>query len=504
MERADAVWTPVIAESPIPLPDFGPVNLGLASGEQTATFTNGGTAHLAIGTIAVAGVNTADFDISHDGCSGRTIAPGDHCTVGVVFAPRALDARDALLIVPSNDPARGTLSLALRGTGIDSLPPAGSVTINGGAAATRRASCSLTLAALDLGGGPIRTCVSNTETCRTWTSLRSSRDWTLPAGDGTKTVRVWFRDRFGNTSAPHVASIVLDGARPADGAVAVARGDARLTLDWNGFADAGSGIAGYRVAFKRGSSAPSSCSDGTRLASAGMATSLVHAGLRNGTTYSYRVCAADAAGNVSAGATGRGRPVPETNPPTGTVTINGGAPTARSTQATLSLTLHPGDPADGAIRICVSNTPVCGSWQPFTATRSWTLAGGDGVKTVSVWFRDQWGNTSAPHSDTILLDTAAPTNGTVTATPGDTRITLDWSGFADTGSGIAGYRAVFQKGGAPSSCGSGSPVPGYDGTATTLAHDGLANGALYGYRICALDAAGNRSPGGTVTGRPAP
>ena len=113
---------------------------------------------------------------------------------------------------------------------------------------------------------------------------------------------------------------------------------------------------------------------------------------------------------------------------------------------------------------------------------------------MNVWFRDELGKdtSAAPYSDTILLDTTAPANGKVTAVPGNKKLTLNWSGFTDNmpGSGITGYRAVYQIGSsAPSSCSAGTPVPGYVSPATTLVHTGLVNGTTYGYRVCAIDAA---------------
>ena len=232
---------------------------------------------------------------------------------------------------------------------------------------------------------------------------------------------------------------------------------------------------------------------------------LVHTGLVNGTSYGYRICAVDAAGNVSTGATVIGTPVPETTPPSGTVTINGGAAATRSTAVTLTLTAAD---ASVPIQMCISNTASCESWawEAFAGTKSWWLAGWSGTQTVNVWYRDRWGNTSAaPVSDTIVIDTTAPANGTVTAAPGDTQLTLNWSGFTDAGgSGITGYQAVYQGGSAPWACSAGTPVPGYAGTATTLVHTGLVNGTSYGYRICAIDAAGNVSTGATVIGTPVP
>jgi hypothetical protein len=191
----------------------------------------------------------------------------------------------------------------------------------------------------------------------------------------------------------------------------------------------------------------------------------------------------------------------ETDPPTGSVMINGGAEATRNTSA--ALTLSASDAGGGTVQICVSNSTSCSSWAAFASTRSWTLSWGSGTKTVNVWFRDQWGNTTpVPYSDTIVLDTTAPSNGTVAPAPGDTQLTLNWSGFSDAHSGIGGYTVRYASGSTPSSCTSGTPVPGYDGTSTTYLHTGLINGTTYGYRVCAIDKAGNTSSGATASTRP--
>lgn len=498
---------PSITESPQVLPSFGSVNIGLTSAEQTVTFGNTGATNLVMGTIAIAGTNPADFAVRSDGCSGRTLVPADSCAVGVVFTPSALNARKATLSVPSSDQTRGTVIMPLEGNGIDTLPPTGTVAINGGDVATRAGAVRLTLAAVDLGVGPIRMCISNTGACSAWMTVTSPKSWTLPAGNGAKTVNVWFRDQWGNTSAaPHNDTIVVDTIKPSNGKVAVARGIAQLGVSWTGFGDgaAGSGIVGFKAVFRKGS-APLSCAAGMPVPDyGGKLPALVHTGLTNGVTYGYRICAIDAAGNMSTGATATGRPVPELDPPTGSVTINGGDAATRSTAATLTLAAV--DAGGGSVRMCISNTATCNSWTEFAATKRWTLRVGSGTKTVNVWFRDKRGNTSAtPVSDTIQMDTTKPTNGTVTVAPGDAQLAMSWDGFDDgTGSGVTSYRAVFQVGSAPLSCTSGKPVPGYEGAAETLVHTGLVNGKAYGYRVCARDAAGNLSLGATGTGIPVP
>jgi len=51
-----------------------------------------------------------------------------------------------------------------------------------------------------------------------------------------------------------------------------------------------------------------------------------------------------------------------------------------------------------------SETLAWSAWQPFAATKTWTLVAGRGTKTVSVQFRDGAGNVSNIYSDTIVLN----------------------------------------------------------------------------------------------------
>jgi hypothetical protein len=66
---------------------------------------------------------------------------------------------------------------------------------------------------------------------------------------------------------------------------------------------------------------------------------------------------------------------------------------------------------------------------------------------VYVWYRDDYGNTSSVTADSIVLDTTAPTNGTVTATGATGAVALSWTNFRDTGSGIASYIVAQAAGG---------------------------------------------------------
>src|SRR5439155_21658268 len=76
-------------------------------------------------------------------------------------------------------------------------------------------------------------------------------------------------------------------------------GSSQVALSWTGFTDAGSGLATtnpYKL-FSSTTDFPASCT-GTPLFS-GSQTSFTHSSLTNGTTYFYRLCATDNAGNRS-------------------------------------------------------------------------------------------------------------------------------------------------------------------------------------------------------------
>jgi YD repeat-containing protein len=102
----------------------------------------------------------------------------------------------------------------------------------------------------------------------------------------------------------------------------------------------------------------------------------------------------------------------DTTLPTGTIVINSGA--ASTNNPNVILTLSCSD-AQGCSQMQFSNDNVTySSSETYATTRAWSLATGDGAKTVYVKFKDAAGNWSAAYSSTILLDTSAPTT---TASP---------------------------------------------------------------------------------------
>ncbi len=246
-------------------------------------------------------------------------------------------------------------------------------------------------------------------------------------------------------------------------------------------------------------------------------------GLTTGTIYFVKVTAVDTSGNESScsnqvsGAAKSNFGGGDATPPTGTLTINANAATTKATAATLNLSASDAVGVTGYYVSTSSTVPsaAAAGWVAVTATTNYsgnvpfTLPSGDGIKTVYAWYKDAAGNVpSMVASDTIRLDQTAPSNGTLTATPGSGQVSLSWSGFTDGGSGLAGpntYRLVVGTGptsaGLPAaSCTSGTQV--LLGSATSFAHTGLANGTTYNYRVCAFDAAGNISTGAAASATP--
>ncbi len=120
-------------------------------------------------------------------------------------------------------------------------------------------------------------------------------------------------------------------------------------------------------------------------------------------------------------------------PDGGSISINGGAAYTNSTSVTLTLY------AEGASRMMVSEDSgfAGASYEAYAASRSFTLSGGEGTKTVYAKYMDEAGNeTVGTVSDSIILDTIAPsvsvsTPSAALTSSGSVTYTVTYSG-ADT------------------------------------------------------------------------
>ncbi len=196
-------------------------------------------------------------------------------------------------------------------------------------------------------------------------------------------------------------------------------------------------------------------------------------------TNSFAVRAKDVAGNTD--------PSPavytwksDSTPPINTsILINGTA--QYTTSASVMLTISATDTVTGVAQMQLSNDGE--AWYdpvPYAASKSWTLPGSDGVKTVYVRFKDGAGNWSTPARDEITLDTARP-DTTITrkpTTPTSNKVAI----FEFTSSELASSFTCSIDSGPAASC--TSPLT------TTVTGTGGA-GYSHNFSVYATDAAGN-------------
>jgi hypothetical protein len=108
---------------------------------------------------------------------------------------------------------------------------------------------------------------------------------------------------------------------------------------------------------------------------------------------------------------------------------------------------------------------------------------GDGTHTVAYWSADAVGNIETAHTDTLRIDTGAPTvpTGVNASAMSTSSVETSWTPSTDAVSGVASY-GVYRDG-----------VLITTVTTPTYIDTGLTAGQTYSYRIVAYDAAGNVS-----------
>jgi subtilisin family serine protease len=181
--------------------------------------------------------------------------------------------------------------------------------------------------------------------------------------------------------------------------------------------------------------------------------------------------------------------------PTGQAVINAGAKYTKSTAVTVDVTTTSGT----ATQVCLSASASCTAWKTYAASMAWTLATGDGTKTVNVWWKNSEGVASlAPMSASITLDTTAPTNGSLTGVLSGKVATLTWVGATDTGSGVASYKLVSSTVSVPGNCTSGTQL--YSGTDKSFKTGTLPTGTTF-FRLCTLDNVGNVNVGAAASAK---
>jgi hypothetical protein len=185
-------------------------------------------------------------------------------------------------------------------------------------------------------------------------------------------------------------------------------------------------------------------------------------------------------------------PIPPA-PPIGTIAIDKGAAATSSTSGSLLVA----GARISEVRYSTDGTLDTEPWQPYASSLPITLPAGDGVKTVLAQFKNSVGFLSDPVSDSIILDTKAPTGVRFTnpssccaavATANPFRVT--WTA-SDAGSGVANYTLAYTS--APYNGPFGASTPWVTTNSTHKDFTGTP-GTQYCLTMQAKDKVGNISP----------
>jgi hypothetical protein len=283
---------------------------------------------------------------------------------------------------------------------LDTATPTGTIIINNGDSFTNSAAATLALTSSATSGQMMIS--DNADfSGAAWEPFSATKSWTLSNGDGTKTVYAKFKSQSGLLSDVVNDTITLDTQAPSttlsinSGAASTNSANVTLTISATDPSPS-SGVTQMMV---------SNSSDFSGASWETYATSKPWTLTTGDGIKTVYIRVKDAATNESAVANDT-ISLATSTPPTGTVVINSNAVCTNSTSVTLTLT---SSATNGQMMISNSSSFTGASWQAFSATKAWTLATGNGTKTVYVKFKDTAGNISTVVTDTILLDTVKPT-----------------------------------------------------------------------------------------------
>ena len=331
---------------------------------------------------------------------------------------------------------------------VDNTPPAGTVQINNGVEYTNSLSATLNLTCDDgqdgIGCADMRFSNDNVS-WTSWQAFAATRAWTLPAGDGVKTVYVQYRDRLGNQSASFSDTIILDTIGPP-GTISIENGQAcAFSRDVTLYLTCTGCVEMRFYDYFMPSYTPWEPFAPTKPWTLG--------GTADPGEKPISVQFRDQTGNISSS---RDNIILDSNPvPTGSILINNQDAYAHTPEVTLSLSCSEVCTECSEMRFSTDGTTWTG-WEPYATSRAWTLSTPDGMKSVYVEFRTTRGYTiiamgqiwldTVPPAGTIIINGGAPTvagtsvNLTLTCSDGssqctqmrfsnDNSIWSDWQAF---------------------------------------------------------------------------
>ena len=261
----------------------------------------------------------------------------------------------------------------------------------------------------------------------------------------------------------------------------------QINLSWTASTD-NVGVTGYQVERCQGAG----CSSFTQVSTV-TGTTYNNTGLAASTSYSYRVRATDAAGNLSGYSNTASATPSDTTPPSAPSNLT--ATAISTTQINLSWTASTDNVGVTGYQVERCQGAGCSSFTQVSTVTGTTYNNTGLAASTSYSYRvratDAAGNlsgysntASATPSDTT--PPSAPSNLTATAIS-TTQINLSWTASTDN-VGVTGYQVERCQGAGCSSFTQVSTVTG-----TTYNNTGLAASTSYSYRVRATDAAGNLS-----------
>jgi chitodextrinase len=278
---------------------------------------------------------------------------------------------------------------------------------------------------------------------------------------------------------------------------ATAVSSARIDLSWSAATD-NVGVTGYLVERCQGAS----CSSFTQISSlAGTVTTYSDTGLTPSTSYSYRVRAKDAVGNLGPYSTiASTSTLPDTTPPTAPATLTASA--FSSSRINLSWSAATDNVGVAGYRIERCTGAGCSSFAEIAAPTGTGVTYGDSSVAAGTSYSyrvrayDVAGNLG-PYSpvattSTPVPDTTPPTApATLSATAvSNAQVNLSWAASTDNVA-VTGYLIERCQG---SGCTTFAQIAAPPGTGTTYGDAGLGASTAYSYRVRATDAAGNLGP----------
>ena len=275
-------------------------------------------------------------------------------------------------------------------------------------------------------------------------------------------------------------------------------GDAQATLSWNNPND--SSITKYQVRYGAGSTVPASATWGDITGSGAGTTSHKVTGLTNFTAYAFEIRAVNANGNSDASAVVTATPVlaaPDApgnftvTPGDGKVTLNWELPDNTSEIDKVAVRYHEKNSSNQATTVELATNA--------TTYEVGGLTNGT-LYTFVVEVQNRAGSSQvAQDARPALAVPAAPTG--LTATAGNTTVTLTWDDPSDTS--ITRYRLRYGAGSTVPASATWGDISGSDDQTTTHVVSGLTNGTQYAFEIRAVNAGGNSDASATATATPA-